>query len=41
MCSALIDPQTWLSAGFHAAVFLAVVVVLLAIQWLFDDRGRP
>ncbi|HYE14180.1 MAG TPA: hypothetical protein VD968_07045 [Pyrinomonadaceae bacterium] len=34
--SAASDP--WAFAGFHAAVFLAVVVVLLAIQWLFDRR---
>jgi hypothetical protein len=27
-------------AGFHAAVFVAVVVVLLAAQWLSDRRGR-
>ena len=26
--------------GFHAAVFAAVVVVLLAVQWLFDRHGR-
>jgi hypothetical protein len=26
--------------GFHAAVFVAVVVVLLAVQWLFDKDGR-
>ena len=31
----------WLTfAGFHAAVFAAVVVVLLAVQWLFDREGR-
>ena len=37
---ALIDSQTWLTVGYHAAVFVAVVVVLLAIQWLLgtDDR---
>jgi predicted small integral membrane protein len=40
MCFALIDSQTWLAAGFHAAVFVAVVVVLLALQWLFDRRNR-
>jgi len=36
----LIDSQTWLSVAFHAAVFVAVVVVVLAIQRLFggDDR---
>jgi hypothetical protein len=36
----LIDSQTWLFVGYHAAVFVAVVVVLLAIQRLFggDDR---
>lgn len=31
----------WLTfAGFHAAVFAAVVFVLLAVQWLFDRKGR-
>lgn len=31
----------WLSfVGFHAAVFVAVVVVLLAVQWLFDRERR-
>ncbi|HWS55312.1 MAG TPA: hypothetical protein VN228_14340 [Pyrinomonadaceae bacterium] len=36
----LIDPETWRSVGYHAAVFVAVVVVLAAIQWLLgaDDR---
>ena len=40
MLLSLIDSQTWLSVGYHAAVFAAVVVVLLAVQWLFggDDR---
>jgi len=30
----------WSFAGFHAAVFAGVVVVLLAVQWLRggDDR---
>lgn len=27
-------------AGFHAAVLAAVVLVLLAVQWLFDRQGR-
>ena len=26
------------SASFHAAVFVALVVVLLAIQWLLEKR---
>lgn len=31
----------WLSFfGFHAAVFAAVVVVLLAVQWLLDRERR-
>jgi hypothetical protein len=29
----------WLTfLGFHAAVFVAVFVVLLAVQWLFDRK---
>ena len=31
----------WMSFfGFQAAVFAAVVVVLMAVQWLFDRKGR-
>lgn len=30
----------WPFVGFHAAVFVAVVVVLLALQWLTGGRGR-
>ena len=41
MSFALIGADTWTAVGFHAAIFLAVVFVLLAIQWLFDGRGRP
>lgn len=37
---AFVDPETITSAGFHVAVFLALVVVLLAIQWLLDKRQR-
>jgi len=36
----LIDSQTWPFVGVHAAVFVAVVVALLAIQWLFDRGNR-
>jgi hypothetical protein len=36
---ALFDDLSLIFLGFHAAVFVAVVVVLLAIQWLLD-RGR-
>ncbi len=35
---AFADPDTITSAGFHAAVFVALVVVLLAIQWLLEKR---
>ena len=28
------------SVGYHAAVFVAVFVVLLALQWLLDRRRR-
>jgi hypothetical protein len=30
----------WSFAGFHAAVFAAVVFVLLALQWLMGGRDR-
>ena len=40
MTFALFDDRTLVFVGFHAAVFLAVFVVLLAIQWLFDRRRR-
>jgi hypothetical protein len=40
--TAFVDAADWVSIGFHAAVFVAVVVIVLAIQWLFDRRGgRP
>jgi len=35
-----IEPNTLASAGFHAAVFVAVVVVLLLVQKLLDRDGR-
>ena len=35
---ALANAEAWLAVGFHAAVFVAVVVVLVAVQWLFDRR---
>jgi uncharacterized paraquat-inducible protein A len=37
---ALVETDRLISAGFHAAVFGAVVVMLLAVQWLLDKRGR-
>ncbi|MDT7689181.1 MAG: hypothetical protein QOE46_1940 [Acidobacteriota bacterium] len=37
---ALVETDTIIFVGFHAAVFVAVVVVLLAVQWLFDKDGR-
>jgi hypothetical protein len=37
---ALIETDTLIFIGFHAAVFVAVVVVLLAVQRLFDRDGR-
>jgi hypothetical protein len=37
---AFVETETLVSAGFHAAVFVAVVIVLLAVQWLSDKRGR-
>ncbi len=36
----LIDSQTWITVGFHATVFVAIVIVLVALQWLFDRRRR-
>jgi hypothetical protein len=35
---ALVETDTLVFVGFHAAVFVAVVVVLLAVQWLFERR---
>jgi hypothetical protein len=37
---AFADTDSLIFAGFHAAVFVAVVVVLLALQWMFDRHGR-
>jgi hypothetical protein len=37
---AFVEYETLVVVGFHVAVFVAVVVVLLAVQWLFDRRGR-
>jgi hypothetical protein len=36
----LVETDTLIFLGFHAAVFVALVVVLLAVQWLFDKRRR-
>jgi len=36
MTFALFDDVSLVSLSYHAAVFVAVVVVLLAIQWLLD-----
>lgn len=40
MIFALVERDTLIFFGFHAAVFVAVVVVLLSVQWLFDKRDR-
>ena len=37
---AFVETDTLIFAGFHAAVFAAVVVILLAVQWLLDKSGR-
>jgi hypothetical protein len=37
---AFVETDSLIFVGFHAAVFIAVVVVLLAVQWLFDRGGR-
>ena len=37
---ALFETDTLVFIGFHAAVFVAVVVVLLAAQKLLDRDGR-
>ncbi len=33
-------PDSITSASFHAAVFVALVVVLVAIQWLLEKKRR-
>jgi hypothetical protein len=38
MTFALFDDVSLISLSYHAAVFVAVVVVLLAIQWLLERR---
>jgi hypothetical protein len=40
MTFAPFDDVSLISLRYHAAVFVAVVVVLLAIQWLLDKRRR-
>ena len=35
---ALVETDTLVFAGFHALVFVTIVVVLLAVQWLLDRR---
>jgi hypothetical protein len=40
MCFVLVEKDTLVFVGFHAAVFVAVFVVLLAVQRLFDRDGR-
>jgi len=37
---AFVETYTLISAGFHVVVFVAVVVILLAAQWLLDRHGR-
>jgi hypothetical protein len=37
---AFVETETLVAAAFHVAVFVAIVVVLLAVQWLFNHRGR-
>lgn len=38
MTFALFDDVLLISLSYHAAVFVAVVVLLLAVQWLLDRR---
>jgi hypothetical protein len=40
MSFALVETNTLYFVGFHTVVFVAVFVVLLAVQWLFDRDGR-
>jgi hypothetical protein len=40
MTFTLFDDASLVSLSYHAAVFGAVVVVLLAIQWLLDKSRR-
>lgn len=40
MTFALFDDETFIFVGYHAAVFVAVVVVLVAVQWLVERRRR-
>ena len=40
MTLALFDEVSLDFVAYHAAVFVAVVFVLLAIQWLLDRRRR-
>jgi hypothetical protein len=40
MTFVLFDDRSLIFVGFHAAVFFAVLVVLLAIQWLLERRRR-
>jgi hypothetical protein len=40
MTFVLFDDVSLDFVSYHAAVFVAVVVVLLAIQWLLDTRRR-
>jgi hypothetical protein len=40
MTFAFFDDVSLDFVSYHAAVFVAVVVVLLAIQWLLDTRRR-
>lgn len=35
---ALVETDTLVFVGFQALVFVTVVVVLLAVQWLFERR---
>ena len=37
---AFVETDTLIFAGFHVAVFVAVVVILLAVQRLLDRQGR-
>ncbi|HEX3559278.1 MAG TPA: hypothetical protein VHU19_08735 [Pyrinomonadaceae bacterium] len=37
---AFVETDTLVFFGFPAAVFVAVVVVLPAVQWLLDRQGR-
>lgn len=40
MTFALFYDESFISAAYHAAVFVAVVLALVAVQWLLERRRR-